>query len=252
MSATASRNSKKAFDNLKWGFNLGPMWPSIGLNWYFLKPHNSRSSRIWNVYNQRQKIEILTIWIHFWSPWSTQMGLYNQKYYTDKFVYSKYEYILKIWSHYDQRQKIWNFDNLDQFRKSLGPPNGPLHLKILHRWFHTENMNTFWKFEASTTKDKNFVILAIFWAPIALKRGPKSKFWSNSFLGMVRWVQSEHLRILTQKLKEEFYFQTLGHLGPFWGIARKPGHKSKFWSNNFLDMVRWLYSEEMRVLAQKL
>ncbi len=32
MSATASRNSKKAFDNLKWGFNLGPMWPSIGLD----------------------------------------------------------------------------------------------------------------------------------------------------------------------------------------------------------------------------
>ena len=32
MSATASRNSKEAFDNLIWGFNLGPRFPSIGLN----------------------------------------------------------------------------------------------------------------------------------------------------------------------------------------------------------------------------
>ena len=32
MSATASHNSKKAFDNLEWGFILGPMWPSIGFN----------------------------------------------------------------------------------------------------------------------------------------------------------------------------------------------------------------------------
>ena len=32
MSATASYNSKKAFDNLKWGFNLGPMCPTLGLN----------------------------------------------------------------------------------------------------------------------------------------------------------------------------------------------------------------------------
>ena len=166
--------------------------------------------------------------------------------------YSKYDYILKIWGHYDLRQKIWNFDNFYQLWESLGPPNGPHHQKLLHKWFHIENMNTFWKFEAFTTKDKIFVILAIFWAPIALKRGPKSKFWSNSFLGMVRWVQSEHLRILTQKLKEEFYFQTLGHLGPFWGIAQKRGPKSKFWSNNFLDMVRWLYSEDMGILAQKL
>ena len=32
MSATASRNSKEAFDNLIWGFNLGPRFPSIGIN----------------------------------------------------------------------------------------------------------------------------------------------------------------------------------------------------------------------------
>ena len=32
MSATASHNSKKALDNLKWGFNHGPMGPSIGFN----------------------------------------------------------------------------------------------------------------------------------------------------------------------------------------------------------------------------
>ena len=32
MSATALRNSKEAFDNLIWGFNLGPRFPSIGLN----------------------------------------------------------------------------------------------------------------------------------------------------------------------------------------------------------------------------
>jgi len=32
MSATASRNNKEAFNNLIWGFNLGPRLPSIGLN----------------------------------------------------------------------------------------------------------------------------------------------------------------------------------------------------------------------------
>ena len=32
MSATALRNSKEAFDNQIWGFNLGPRFPSIGLN----------------------------------------------------------------------------------------------------------------------------------------------------------------------------------------------------------------------------
>ena len=32
ISATALRNSKEAFDNLIWGFNLGPRFPSIGLN----------------------------------------------------------------------------------------------------------------------------------------------------------------------------------------------------------------------------
>ena len=32
MSAAASRNSKEAFDNLIWGCNLGPRFPSIGLN----------------------------------------------------------------------------------------------------------------------------------------------------------------------------------------------------------------------------
>ena len=32
MSATASHNSKEAFDNLIWGFNLGPRFPSIGIN----------------------------------------------------------------------------------------------------------------------------------------------------------------------------------------------------------------------------
>ena len=58
-----------------------------------------------------------------------------------------------------------NFDNFDQLWESLGPPNGPLHQKLLHKWFHIANMNTFWKFEASTTKDKNFEILAIFGPP---------------------------------------------------------------------------------------
>ena len=40
-----------------------------------------------------------------------------------------------------------------------------LHQKLLHKWFHVANMNTFWNFEASTTKDKHLEILAIFRLP---------------------------------------------------------------------------------------
>ena len=48
------------------------------------------------------------------------------------------------------------------------------------------NKNTTIKFDTHTTNNKNSENLAYFWAPIAPKCAPKSKFWSNSFLGVAR------------------------------------------------------------------
>ena len=169
MSATASRNSKEAFDNLIWGFNLGPRFPSIGLNRTTVAITFVSLIRVdhenLKLLRPKTKInKIWTIWTNFDSPWAPKWTP-MPKNIAQIISYSKYDYILKIWGHYDQRQKFWNFDNFDQLWESLGPPNGPLHQKLLHKWFHIANMNTFWKFEASTTKDKNFEILAIFGPP---------------------------------------------------------------------------------------
>ena len=96
--------------------------------------------------------------------------------------YSKYKYILKIWSFYDHRQK-------NAILTILGPSMAP-----------------------NGQSNQNF-------GPI-------------TFLGMVRWVYTERLRIIAQKLKEKFYFPILGHFGPFGAIAQKRGPKSNFRSNN--------------------
>ena len=94
-------------------------------------------------------------------------------------------------------------------------------------------MNTFWKFEASTTTDKKIAILTILGSSKAPNGEPNQNFGPTSFLAMVRWVYTERLRILAQKLKEKFYFPILGHYGLFGAIIQKRGPKSKFQSNNF-------------------
>jgi len=44
---------------------------------------------------------------------------------------------------------------------------------------------------------------------------------------MIRQVHSEHMRILARKLKEEFYFLTLGHFGHVSGPKSQTGPKIK-------------------------
>ena len=44
---------------------------------------------------------------------------------------------------------------------------------------------------------------------------------------MIRQVHSEHMRILARKLKEEFYFSTLGHFGHVSGPKSQTGPKIK-------------------------
>ena len=55
--------------------------------------------------------------------------------------------------------------------------------KFFYGWLPIANKNTTIKFDTHTTNNKNSENLANFWAPIAPKWAPKSKFWSNSFLG---------------------------------------------------------------------
>ena len=99
-----------------------------------------------------------------------------------------------------------------------------------------------------------FSNLGPFWGfrGIFPKRGPKSKFWSNNFLAMAWGVHSNGKAFLAQKLKEEFHFQCMGHYGLFWTISPKRGPKSKFCPIIFFDMVRWVYSHNNIILAQKL
>ena len=57
-------------------------------------------------------------------------------------------------------------------------------------------------------------------------------------LAMAWGVHSNGKTFLAQKLKEEFYFQCMGHYGPFWTISPKRGPKSKFCPNSFFGLVR--------------
>ena len=102
-------------------------------------------------------------------------------------------------------------------------------------------MNTFWKFEASTATDKKIAILTILGSSKAPNGEPNQNFGPTSFLGMVRWVYTERMRILTHKLKEKFYFPILGHFGLFGAINQKRGPKSKFRRNKFF----WLKNESI-------
>ena len=73
MSATASRNSKEAFDNLIWGFNLGPIWePSIGLNRTdtFLSLITKDHKNLKLLWPKTKMNKIWTIWTNFDSPWA--------------------------------------------------------------------------------------------------------------------------------------------------------------------------------------
>ena len=131
------------------------------------------------------------------------------------------------------KTKNLKFGQFGQISRVPGGPNGSLHPKILHRYFYTGNLNTFWKFEASMTADKKNEILTILESSMAPNGEPNQNFGPTTFLGMVRWVYTERLRILAQKLKEKFYFPILGHFGLFGAIIQKQGPKSKFRPNNF-------------------
>ena len=72
MSATALRNSKEAFDNLIWGFNLGPRFPSIGINRTdtFLSLIRVDHENL-KLLRPKTKInKIWTIWTNFDSSWA--------------------------------------------------------------------------------------------------------------------------------------------------------------------------------------
>ena len=147
------------------------------------------------------------------------------------------EYILKIWSHYDQRQNFWNFDNLDQFRKSLGPPNRSLHQNILHRYFHIENMNKLWIFEAFTTSSSP-------------KMGPQIKILVQQFFGHGKMSTIWAFEISSPKTEGEVLFPSVGPFRALLGQRPKTGPQIKILVQQFLNMVRWLYSEDMGILAQ--
>ena len=84
---------------------------------------------------------------------------------------------------------------------------------MFYGWLSIANKNTTIKLETHTTNNKNSVNLAYFWAPIATKCAPKSKFLVQQFLGVAREKQCEKLRNLARKLKAELYFN---NFGPFW------------------------------------
>ena len=54
---------------------------------------------------------------------------------------------------------------------------------MFYGWLSIANKNTTLKFETHTTNNKNSENLAYFWAPIAPKCAPKSKFSVQQFLG---------------------------------------------------------------------
>ena len=54
---------------------------------------------------------------------------------------------------------------------------------MFYGWLSVANKNTTLKFETHTTNNKNSENLAYFWAPIAPKYAPKSKFSVQQFFG---------------------------------------------------------------------
>ena len=59
------------------------------------------------------------------------------------------------------------------------------------------------------------------------KSGAQNEILVHKFFGHDKMMISEQVRILAQKLWEEFNFSILGHLGKFRVTAQKPGPESK-------------------------
>ena len=125
------------------------------------------------------------------------------------------------------KTKSLKFGQFGQISRVSGCPNESLHPKILHRYFYTGNLNTFWKFEASMTADKkkwNFDHFGVLHGP---KWGAKSKFWSNNISGhgkvSIYWAFENP----NSKTEGEVLFSNIGPFWVIWGHNPKTGPKIK-------------------------
>ena len=73
--------------------------------------------------------------------------------------YSKYEYLLKIWSLYDQRQKSWNFGH---FWAAPSPKTGPRIKILVQQFFGHGKVNTIWAFKNFTSNTEGVVLSSSF------------------------------------------------------------------------------------------